>query len=48
MSVLFSDEAQRKELVRKWPFNFLGGTKQPLDDIYSYFGLKVSLRAHGL
>jgi len=37
------NEAQRKELVRKWPFNFLGGTKQPLDDIYSYFGLKVAM-----
>ncbi|GAQ85181.1 hypothetical protein KFL_002230020 [Klebsormidium nitens] len=37
------NESQRQELVRHWPFNFLGGTKQPLDDIYSYFGLKVAM-----
>lgn len=35
-------ETKRKELLRSWALNWLDFTKQPIDDIYLYFGTKVT------
>ncbi|KAL6996390.1 hypothetical protein U1Q18_006518 [Sarracenia purpurea var. burkii] len=36
------DEIKRKQLLRSWAFNFWDVTRQPIDEIYSYFGMKVA------
>lgn len=36
-------ETKRKELLRSWALNWLDFTKQPIDDIYSYFGTKIAV-----
>jgi hypothetical protein len=38
---IFVDEQTRKDLLHGWSLNWSGGTSQPLDAIYSYFGPKV-------
>ncbi|KAL6956796.1 hypothetical protein U1Q18_042650 [Sarracenia purpurea var. burkii] len=37
------DEIKRKQLLRSWAFNFWDVTRQPIDEIYSYFGMKVNV-----
>jgi len=37
------DEPTRKHLLQKWSLNWSGGTSQPLDAIYAYFGPKIAL-----
>lgn len=37
------DEQTRKDLLHEWSLNWSGGTSQPLDAIYSYFGPKIAL-----
>ncbi|XP_052182098.1 anoctamin-like protein At1g73020 isoform X1 [Diospyros lotus] len=36
------DELKRKQLLRNWALNFWDFTRQPLDQIYSYFGSKIA------
>ncbi|CAA0814647.1 Anoctamin-like protein [Striga hermonthica] len=36
------DENKRKQLLRSWAFNWLDFTSQPIDDICSYYGLKIA------
>ncbi|MQM18161.1 hypothetical protein Taro_051148, partial [Colocasia esculenta] len=36
------DETKRKLLLKKWAFNWLDFTWQPIDEIYSYFGTKIA------
>ncbi|XP_010062578.2 anoctamin-like protein At1g73020 isoform X2 [Eucalyptus grandis] len=36
-------EAKRKELLRSWALNWLNFTRQPIDDIYLYFGTKIAV-----
>ncbi|XP_050235151.1 anoctamin-like protein At1g73020 isoform X2 [Mercurialis annua] len=36
-------EIQRKNLQRSWVLNWRNFTNQPIDDIYSYFGLKIAI-----
>lgn len=35
------DETKRKQLLRSWAFNCWDFTRQPIDEIYAYFGTKV-------
>ncbi|KAI8538794.1 hypothetical protein RHMOL_Rhmol09G0131400 [Rhododendron molle] len=35
------DETKRKQLLRTWAFNCWDFTRQPIDEIYAYFGTKV-------
>ncbi|KAJ4823684.1 hypothetical protein Tsubulata_027685 [Turnera subulata] len=37
------DEVDRKELLRSWVLNWRNFTNQPIDDMYSYFGLKIAI-----
>ncbi|KAM7476033.1 hypothetical protein LguiB_023276 [Lonicera macranthoides] len=36
------DEIKRKKLLRSWALNWWDFTNQPIDEIYSYFGMKVA------
>ncbi|GER53492.1 anoctamin-like protein At1g73020 [Striga asiatica] len=36
------DENKRKQLLRSWALNWLDFTSQPIDDICSYYGLKIA------
>ncbi|PIA42931.1 hypothetical protein AQUCO_02000404v1 [Aquilegia coerulea] len=36
------DEAKRKELLRTWALNWKDLTRQPIDEIYTYFGTKIA------
>ncbi|KAK9281847.1 hypothetical protein L1049_004753 [Liquidambar formosana] len=36
------DEVKRKQLLRSWALNWCDITKQPIDEIYSYFGTKIA------
>lgn len=37
------DEANRKKLLRNWALKFKDLTSQPIDEIYSYFGVKTAV-----
>ncbi|XP_028068673.1 anoctamin-like protein At1g73020 isoform X2 [Camellia sinensis] len=37
------DEIKRKWLLRNWALNWWDVTRQPLDEIYSYFGTKIAI-----
>lgn len=37
----FIDEIKRKQLLRSWALNCWDFTRQPIDEIYAYFGTKV-------
>ncbi|CAN1217970.1 Anoctamin-like protein At1g73020 [Linum perenne] len=37
------DEAKRKKLLRSWVLNKRNFTNQDIDDMYSYFGLKIAI-----
>ncbi|KAL2937678.1 hypothetical protein RDABS01_021127 [Bienertia sinuspersici] len=37
------DEQKKKEMLRSWALNFWGFTRQPVDDIYLYFGTKIAI-----
>ncbi|KAK1285278.1 hypothetical protein QJS10_CPB20g00496 [Acorus calamus] len=36
------DEMKRKKLLKDWALNLLAFTWQPIDEIYSYFGIKIA------
>ncbi|KAK4395168.1 Anoctamin-like protein [Sesamum angolense] len=36
------DERKRKQLLKSWAMNWLDFTSQPIDDICSYYGIKIS------
>ncbi|WCJ39610.1 Anoctamin-like protein At1g73020 [Euphorbia peplus] len=36
-------EFKRKKLLREWVLNWRNFTKQPIDSMYSYFGLKIAI-----
>ncbi|EEF46308.1 anoctamin-like protein At1g73020 [Ricinus communis] len=36
-------EIKRKELLRSWVLDWRNFTNQPIDDMYSYFGLKIAI-----
>ncbi|KAF5186893.1 Anoctamin-like protein [Thalictrum thalictroides] len=36
------EEAKRKELLRTWALNWKDLTRQPIDEIYTYFGTKIA------
>ncbi|KAL7100063.1 hypothetical protein ACP275_09G125200 [Erythranthe tilingii] len=36
------DEKKRKQLLRSWAMNWLDFTSQPIDDICSYYGVKIA------
>ncbi|KAI8543214.1 hypothetical protein RHMOL_Rhmol08G0199700 [Rhododendron molle] len=36
------DETKRKQLLRIWAFNCWDFTRQPIDEIYAYFGTKIA------
>ncbi|XP_075494187.1 anoctamin-like protein At1g73020 [Primulina tabacum] len=36
------DESKRKQLLRSWAMNWLDFTTQPIDDICSYYGVKIA------
>ncbi|XP_039116444.1 anoctamin-like protein Os01g0706700 [Dioscorea cayenensis subsp. rotundata] len=36
------EEVTRKRLLRIWALNWLGFTEQPIDEVYSYFGIKIA------
>ncbi|XP_065869000.1 anoctamin-like protein At1g73020 isoform X2 [Euphorbia lathyris] len=36
-------EIKRKKLLREWVLNWRNFTKQPIDYVYSYFGLKIAM-----
>ncbi|KAK1264474.1 Anoctamin-like protein [Acorus gramineus] len=36
------DEMKRKKLLKDWALNLLAITWQPIDEIYSYFGIKIA------
>ncbi|KAI8544559.1 hypothetical protein RHMOL_Rhmol08G0306700 [Rhododendron molle] len=36
------DETKRKQLLRSWAFNCWDFTRQPIDEIYAYFGTKIA------
>ncbi|KZV42649.1 anoctamin-like protein-like [Dorcoceras hygrometricum] len=40
------DESKRKQLLRSWAMNWLDFTTQPIDDICSYYGVKVIIVLH--
>lgn len=40
--MFFVDEVKRKQLIKRWALNWRDFTYQPIDEIYSYFGMKVS------
>lgn len=42
MILWFIDETKRKKLLHSWALNWQDFTNQPIDDIYSHFGTKVS------
>lgn len=42
MGFMISDEQKKKEMLRSWALNFWDVTRQPIDDIYLYFGAKAS------
>ncbi|KAK6914789.1 Anoctamin [Dillenia turbinata] len=37
------DEIKRKQLLRSWALNWWDFTRQPIDDIYLYFGTKIAI-----
>lgn len=37
----FLDEATRKKLLKRWALSYGDFTRQPIDEIYSYYGIKV-------
>jgi len=37
------DEIKRKKLLKIWALNWWDLTNQPIDEVYSYFGTKVSV-----
>lgn len=37
----FTDDVMRKQLLRSWALNWWDFTKQPIDEICSYYGMKV-------
>lgn len=37
------DERKRKEMLRCWALNWWDFTRQPIDDIYQYFGTKIAI-----
>ncbi|GAB4850400.1 hypothetical protein Ancab_029705 [Ancistrocladus abbreviatus] len=37
------DERKRKLLLRSWALNWWDFTRQPIDDVYSYFGTKIAI-----
>ncbi|XP_021732770.1 anoctamin-like protein At1g73020 [Chenopodium quinoa] len=37
------DEQKKKEMLRSWALNFWDITRQPIDDIYLYFGTKIAI-----
>ncbi|XP_010690081.2 anoctamin-like protein At1g73020 [Beta vulgaris subsp. vulgaris] len=37
------DEQKKKEMVSSWAFNIWDVTRQPIDDIYLYFGTKIAI-----
>ena len=37
------DEMKRKKLLKNWALNWWDITDQPIDEIYSYFGAKVTI-----
>ncbi|OMO70883.1 Anoctamin/TMEM 16 [Corchorus capsularis] len=37
------DETKRKKLLKSWALNCWDLTKQPIDEIYAYFGTKIAL-----
>ncbi|GLT55931.1 hypothetical protein SLA2020_290120 [Shorea laevis] len=37
------DEMKRKKFLKSWALNFKDYTKQPIDEIYSYFGVKIAV-----
>lgn len=36
------DELKRKQLIKRWALNWRDFTYQPIDEIYSYFGMKIA------
>ncbi|KAG5554574.1 hypothetical protein RHGRI_012214 [Rhododendron griersonianum] len=36
------DETKKKQLLRTWAFNCWDFTRQPIDEIYAYFGTKIA------
>ncbi|CAK7356812.1 unnamed protein product [Dovyalis caffra] len=40
---LLHDEIKRKKLLKSWVLNWRNFTNQPIDDMYSYFGLKIAI-----
>ncbi|KAL8153399.1 hypothetical protein V2J09_011159 [Rumex salicifolius] len=36
------DEVKKKQLLRSWALNWWDLTKQPIDDVYLYFGTKIA------
>ncbi|KAL8098903.1 anoctamin-like protein At1g73020 [Apium graveolens] len=36
------DEVKRKQLIKRWALNWRDFTYQPIDEIYSYFGMKIA------
>ena len=42
MNFWLIDEIKRKQLLHSWALNWRDFTNQPIDEIYSYFGPKVS------
>lgn len=41
--LLLSDEVKKKQLLRSWALNWWDLIKQPIDDVYLYFGTKVDI-----
>lgn len=37
------DEQKKKKMLRSWALNFWDITRQPIDDIYLYFGTKIAI-----
>ncbi|KAM7254536.1 hypothetical protein ACFE04_003916 [Oxalis oulophora] len=37
------DENKREQLLRTWALNWWQVTTQPIDDVYSYFGMKIAV-----
>lgn len=44
--IFFIDEGKRKNLLRCWASNWSDLTKQPIDEIYAYFGMKVNFSCY--
>ena len=41
--LLLADEVKKKQLLRSWALNWWDLLKQPIDDVYLYFGTKVDI-----